>query len=243
MSVHRRSPYAGAMAEPLALERLVAGQVVIVGGDRYVTVGNELADAFAAGDRLIALGDTGDLLHVPAAQYAIAAEATARPRTAFEALGEVDDDQISTFFDGFAARLGDDDVSEHVLTANRADVEAAERSGRSTTRLVLTDSMRRDMVAGLIGLEGLTASARRPGRDGRTRRVARRRPPCPARCRRVRLRGPSQRLRRRRWRGAQRQHGGDAHRVRRVRPPPMRSSSAASPRRSRRRGSRRARSS
>ena len=35
------------MAEPLALERLVAGQVVIVGGDRYVTVGAELAAAFA----------------------------------------------------------------------------------------------------------------------------------------------------------------------------------------------------
>ena len=139
------------MAEPLALERLVAGQVVIVGGDRYVTVGEELADAFAAGDRLIALGDTGDLLHVPAAQYAIAAEATARARTAFEALGAVGDEQISSFFDGFAARLGDADVIEHVLTANRADVEAAERSGRSTTRLVLTDRMRGDMVAGLVG--------------------------------------------------------------------------------------------
>ena len=84
-------------------------------------------------------------------QYAIAAEATARARTAFEALGAVSDEQISSFFDGFAARLGDADVIGHVLTANRADVEAAERSGRSTTRLVLTDRMRGDMVAGLIG--------------------------------------------------------------------------------------------
>src|SRR3954453_19433578 len=139
------------MAEPRPLERLVAGQVVIIGGDRYVTVDGELADAFAAGDRLIALTETGDLLHVPAAQYGVAAAATARARTAFEALGDVGDGQISSFFDGFAARLDDAGVIEHLLTANRSDVATAERSGRSTTRLVLSDRMRRDMVAGLIG--------------------------------------------------------------------------------------------
>ena len=159
-----RSPYAGAMAEPLALERLVAGQVVIVGGDRYVTVGDELADAFAAGDRLIALGDTGDLLHVPAAQHAIAAEATARARTAFEALGEVGDDQISSFFDGFAARLGDDDVIEHVLTANarrrrggRA-VGALDDPAGAHRRHAPRHGRRADRMA------GLAAAARRPGR-------------------------------------------------------------------------------
>ena len=95
---------------PLALERLVAGQVVIVGGDRYVTVGDELAAAFAAGDRLIALGDTGDLLHVPAAQHAHRRRGVGDAADGVRRAGAVSDEQISSFFEAFAARLADDDV-------------------------------------------------------------------------------------------------------------------------------------
>ena len=88
----------------------------------------ELAAAFAPGDRLIALGDTGDLLHVPAAAARRSPpRRRRRASTAFEALGAVGDEQISSFFDGFAARLADDDVDGAVLAAN----ERRRRGGRA----------------------------------------------------------------------------------------------------------------
>ena len=136
---------------PQPLQRLEPGQVIVVGGDRYVTVGDELAAAFAPGDRLVVVGETGDLLHIPAAQSAVAAEAVASARSAFAALGDVDDAQISAFFSAFADYLEDDTSMTPVLEANDRDVNAAASAGRSTTRLVLTDSMRRDMIGGLRG--------------------------------------------------------------------------------------------
>ena len=122
-----------------------------MGSDRFVTVSAELADAFAPGDRLIAVAESGALLHIPEEQFAIAERAVAAARSAFGAMGGVDDDQISAFFDEFATRLADDASIAPVLRANEVDVAAAATAGRSTTRLVLTDSMRSAMVAGLRG--------------------------------------------------------------------------------------------
>ncbi len=133
------------------MERLERGQIVVVGGDRYVTVSAELAAAFAPGDRLIAVADTGDLLHIPAAQFRIAERAVGAARSAFADLATVDDDQVSAFFDEFASRLDDHHTIAPVLDANAADVASASAVGRSTSRLILSDSMRRDMVAGLRG--------------------------------------------------------------------------------------------
>lgn len=132
------------------LERLEAGLLVVVGDD-LVAVSAELADAFEPGDRLVAVAATGDLLHVPAAAQAAAADAAAAAADAFGRLGAVTDEQISAFFDGFAARLADDDTMAPVLAANERDVERAQAAGRSTTRLVLSPSMRADMIAGLRG--------------------------------------------------------------------------------------------
>jgi glutamate-5-semialdehyde dehydrogenase len=134
---------------PQPLERLEAGQVVLVGSDRYVTVDDELASAFAPGDRLIAVADTGDLLHIPEAQFALAEQAVADAARAFAELGAVGDEQISRFFDEFASRLADDAVMAPVLAANEHDVASAAEAGRSTTRLALTPAMRADMTAGL----------------------------------------------------------------------------------------------
>jgi glutamate-5-semialdehyde dehydrogenase len=64
-------------------------------------------------------------------------------------MGTISDDQISRFYEGFAARLEDDDSFAAVAEANSADVDRARDRGRSTTRLVLSDKMRADMVAGL----------------------------------------------------------------------------------------------
>lgn len=131
------------------LERLTPGQAVVFGGDRVTYVPDELAAAFASGDRLIVVQETGDLLHVPAAEHAVATDAVEAAAAAFAALGACSDDQITEFFEHFARRLADDATCEPILHANRADVAAAEGAGRSTTRLVLTDRMRDDMVAGL----------------------------------------------------------------------------------------------
>jgi glutamate-5-semialdehyde dehydrogenase len=109
----------------------------------------ELAAAFGAGDRLLVLQDTGDLLHVPAQDHAAASAAVGRAAAAFAEMGEVPDAAVTAFFEGFAGRLEDGAVWARIAQANAADVESAQRRGRSTTRLVASDAMRRDMVCGL----------------------------------------------------------------------------------------------
>ena len=79
------------VSAPLPLERLEPGQVILVGADRYVTVDDELAAAFAPGDRLIAVAGSGDLLHIPSQQFAIAERAVDDAVGAFAALRAVSD--------------------------------------------------------------------------------------------------------------------------------------------------------
>lgn len=133
------------------LSSLSAGQAIPFGGDRVARVDDDLAAAFRAGDRLVVVQDTGDLLHVTADAHAAASAAAEAAHDAFGALAAVDDDAISTFFRLFANRLDDDATMAPVLSANAADVERAANGGRSTTRLVLTPTMRADMAAGLRG--------------------------------------------------------------------------------------------
>ena len=131
------------------LEALAPGQAVPFGGDRVAWVSSELAAAFMPGDRLVVVQDTGDLLHVPAAEQAIAAAAVGRATEAFTAMGQVSDAAISQFFEAFAARLADDACWAAIARANAADVTAAAARGRSTTRLMVSAVMRADMIAGL----------------------------------------------------------------------------------------------
>jgi len=133
---------------------------VVFGGDRVVEVSPELADAFEPGDRLIVVQSTGDLIHIPSDDWTTARDAVGRAHAAFAEMGSVADEQITAFFEHFAARLADDEVFAPVAEANGRDVAGASSRGRSTTRLVLSDSMRRDMV------EGLTMWARTPSGRG-----------------------------------------------------------------------------
>lgn len=131
------------------LEALAPGQAIPFGGDRVTFVSPELAAAFKAGDRLVVVQDTGDLLHVPEAEQAAAARAVGRAAAAFARMGETSDAAITRFFDLFADRLADDAVWARIAEANAQDVERARARGRSTTRLAASDAMRRDMIAGL----------------------------------------------------------------------------------------------
>jgi glutamate-5-semialdehyde dehydrogenase len=108
-----------------------------------------LAQAFTAGDRLVIVQETGELLHIPRAEHLLVSAAVTEAADAFTALASCDDDQITEFFEVFAGAIDDDARFAPVLDANRADVESASSRGRSTTRLQLSPAMRSDMAAGL----------------------------------------------------------------------------------------------
>ena len=140
-----------------ALEQLTAGMPIPFGGDRVTRVSDELAARFKAGDSLLVLQDSGDLLLIPAAVRVIAQAAVGRAQAAFRTMAEVSDAQISRFFEIFAAKLEDEGVWAGIAAANAQDVAAAQARRRSTTRLKATDGMRRDMIAGLREWAGAEA--------------------------------------------------------------------------------------
>jgi glutamate-5-semialdehyde dehydrogenase len=131
------------------LDRLEPGMLIPYGGNRLAVVSEDLAGRFRPGDRLIVVGQTGELLHVPASQQALAEEAVGRASRAFHGMGAVSDAAITRFFEAFAARLEADAAWGPIAAANALDVEQARARGRSTTRLVASEAMRRDMIAGL----------------------------------------------------------------------------------------------
>ena len=133
------------------LDKLTAGMAIPFGGNRVATVPEALAAAFRPGDRLVVVQESGALLHVPAAVQAIAEAAVGRAHDAFQAMGRVSDDNITQFFKLFAARLADETAWSAIAAANAADVDKARAAGRSTTRLIADDKMRRGMIEGLEG--------------------------------------------------------------------------------------------
>ena len=144
-----------------ALTRLTEGQEIPFGADRVAVVSNELAERFTSGDRLIVVQSTGALLLIPASVSKLVADTVADARRAFADLAAVTDDQITDFFDRFAGFLDDDERFAPIAEANAADVASAATRGRSTTRLVLDERMRSDMVRGLRGWRD--SSSRRDG--------------------------------------------------------------------------------
>ncbi len=131
------------------LTALEPGMPIVYGGDRVTYVDEDLAAAFEPGDRLIVVQGTGDLLHVPADVQEIATSAVDAAVAAFDAMGTVTDQQISAFYEAFATRLADDAAFEPIQAANDADVVSARGRERSVTRLILSEKMRADMIAGL----------------------------------------------------------------------------------------------
>lgn len=137
------------MSETFTLNELPVGMPIVFGGDRVVRVSEDLAARFHPGDRLLVVQKTGDLLLIPNEEYSIAAEAVGRAHAAFGAMGAVPDASITCFYEEFAARLEADSTWASIAQANAEDVERARARGRSTTRLLASEKMRRDMIAGL----------------------------------------------------------------------------------------------
>ena len=112
-----------------ALTHLTPGMPIVWGGDRVSLVSGELAAAFAPGDRLLVMQESGALLHIPRGIHAIAAAAVGRAREAFAAMARVSDDQITDFFERFAANLESPDIWSLIAEANGQDVERAGHDG------------------------------------------------------------------------------------------------------------------
>jgi glutamate-5-semialdehyde dehydrogenase len=162
----RRDParaleYGRAMA-PERLTHLAPGMPVLFGGDQVTHVSQALAGAFKAGDRLIVVQETGDLLHVPGEVHSIATATVDRAATAFQGMAGVSDEQITAFFDRFAALLEEDEVWAPIAGANAEDVASAKARGRSTTRLAASGKMRAEMIAGLRAWRDAVPSRGRP---------------------------------------------------------------------------------
>lgn len=133
------------------LTSLSPGMPIVWGGSHVSYVPDELAGAFAEGDSLIVRQDTGELIHIPRDVADVATDAVGRAYEAFGAMGSVDDEQITAFYEAFADALSDDDRFALIAAANEMDVAMARQAGRSVTRLVLDDTMRRGMISGLRG--------------------------------------------------------------------------------------------
>ncbi len=144
-----------------ALTRLTEGQEIPFGGNKVAVVPADLAERFRSGDRVIVVQSTGALLLIPADVSALVTDTVTDASAAFAELAAVSDDQITDFFDRFADALADDGRFAPIADANAADAAAAAAAGRSTTRLVLDEGMRSDMVSGLRGWRDSPS-----GRDG-----------------------------------------------------------------------------
>jgi glutamate-5-semialdehyde dehydrogenase len=131
------------------LETLAPGMPVLWGGNKLSFVPECLSAAFAPGDRLLVVQDSGALLHIPGAVHLLADGAVGRARAAFMAMARVSEAAISDFFERFAANLENAAIWAAVARANAADVASATARGRSVTRLTATEAMRQGMIAGL----------------------------------------------------------------------------------------------
>ena len=130
---------------------------VLIDG-HLVEIGEDIAKSFSEGDRLLATPSSG-LLLVPKAELDLVRLCVDDALHAFSVLSKVEDAQIAKFYSSFAQRLEDDEIFSRIRMANDRDVVAATAAGRSTTRLVLSDAMRQDMIDAVHIWETLATSS------------------------------------------------------------------------------------
>ena len=146
------------------LNSLEEGMAIPYGGNKVAFVSAELAGVFSAGDHLIVVQTSGDLLHVPREIWALSQEAVGNAYRAFTQMGAISDEAITAFYEAFARRLEDDNSFELIAKANSLDVQEAKSKERSTTRLELSSTMRSNMIEGLR-MWSRTASTRGKATD------------------------------------------------------------------------------
>ena len=125
---------------------LQSGDRVLV-GSTLVTVDEAFAGSLMPGDVVLGIASSGQLRRIPQDVHALSRQRVKDALTAFHRLQDASTMQVNRFFAVSAERLGDDSLFESVARANQADVEAAVARGRSTTRLVLSEKMRSEMIA------------------------------------------------------------------------------------------------
>lgn len=123
-------------------DRVVVGRTVI-------EVPREFAASLGEGDVVLGIAATGELRRLPAEVVSVVDDAVSSAVRAFAQLSSIDQGSVDLFFDIAAARLADDSVFGPVRAANNVDVDSARTRGRSTTRLILSDAMRADMIDAL----------------------------------------------------------------------------------------------
>ncbi|WIY83581.1 aldehyde dehydrogenase family protein [Propionimicrobium sp. PCR01-08-3] len=131
------------------LDKLEPGMIIPLGGDRCAQVDAGLAAAFQPGDSLYFVQDTGALLHVPSGVHHAVTEQVDAAFSAFGRLRTTGRDKISSFYRLFARNLAI--AWPKIAEANKQDEERAKAAGRSTTRLVINEKVRNEMIAGLEG--------------------------------------------------------------------------------------------
>jgi glutamate-5-semialdehyde dehydrogenase len=140
------------------LTALEPGLQLIVGGDRVITVPEELARRFNPGDSVAYAEASGELLLIPSAEKRAAAAAVGLAVEACAEMRLVSVQQVNDFYTAFARHLASDEIWAVIATANGVDVEDARRRGRSTTRLVASEPLRLGMIEGLRTWAALPAS-------------------------------------------------------------------------------------
>ena len=130
-------------------ELLRAGDLVAIGRYRTV-VSQEFADSLQPGDQVLALSHNGEIRRLPNAVVDLVQHAVNVASLAFTELSLVSDASINQFFQLAADALKDEPTFSKLREANIRDEESARARGRSVTRLVLSENMRRDMIAALL---------------------------------------------------------------------------------------------
>ena len=125
---------------------LQAGDWVAI-GESWIQADSVFTSALEPGDHVLAVASTSSLKRISREVHEIVRHAVERAEIAFGELARTQDASIDKFFDIAAKLLMDDEVFSRIRTANDADVASAQMRGRSTTRLILSDSMRQDMVS------------------------------------------------------------------------------------------------
>jgi glutamate-5-semialdehyde dehydrogenase len=125
---------------------LQSGDRVLV-GTTLVTIDDDFAASLEEGDVVLGIASSGVVRRIPKVVSVLASERVGAALSAFSQLQATTTGQVNRFFALAAERLANDSLFSSIAVANESDIAAAIAKGRSTTRLMLTEKMRTEMIA------------------------------------------------------------------------------------------------